>query len=893
MMIKNKKIVVLLVIVLLTLIVFLYFYSRKIEQVKLEVVSTEFYPPYVTLGSNPSAITAILTLPDSYQKPLNNQILIQRVTNKVLPVGVLRDDGKNEDKVANDNIYSGKILVRQTVADDVHLRAVALLTRKKKAISDEFSIISGAVVEAGSGGTVKNSEGITISMEAGSVDYPAFLSVKSLPAEAISAPVGKLPLKEVVKVDFRPLDPSLDVGGSTKPLKLVVPAPKKSIGGTFILAKEISVPIANEKTSGIYKRLTPIDTAALNPKNNTIETVTDFYYGIRSSGQYALLANLGSADISGEVCQGEVEPCPANEVKVPSVVVSNSSNTLVAVTDSNGEFQLHISGVESSTISAFDPLRGFTGQADVDQDNLKPEGEDIALRNTFFSSGYDPALTGIRNGGFECVTDNAGSPALCDGFWYCVNNGNQTGCSHQTQGQVEIMQQVALCPRSDSGGFDTECTENTPGVQWIKPSEGDWLLSISTGRESEGKVGSSLSQRIKVPTGATKLYFDYIFLSEEFNEWVGSKYDDSFKATLTPNGQAPINIVDMSINNTGEPDLVPCPSNTSAACLPEVAIFDCGFPGGDRTCGKIPFVSADRDATIQKWRTASVDVSAYAGSNQYLDLTFTANDNGDNIYDTQVLLDNIRFNTVFLDVKVIANSSSESALPGSAANARTDCNSPDQCIMHDLQGFIDSGDNSLRRYGANEILSQAGLNLRLRTNTQENPGQQARYRTVTNDAAFDLNAASLSSPYGPPQYDATPEALTMLANDSSCATENAREVCSANVYYVDTLSYASTSVQGYAFADEDHTNITRYDNDGITISARAIANCGKRGAILAHELGHLLIFESFISSLEHNVADANNFMKGCDQYGDWPGVRPEQKQHLLDCTSKFLADACN
>uniref|UniRef100_UPI003D0E9F27 choice-of-anchor X domain-containing protein n=1 Tax=Sedimenticola sp. TaxID=1940285 RepID=UPI003D0E9F27 len=214
MMIKNKKIVVLLVIVLLALIVFLYFYSRKIEQVKLEVVSTEFYPPYVTLGSKPSSITAILKLPESYQKPRNNQILIQRVTNKVLPVGVLRDDGKNEDKVANDNIYSGTILVRQTVADDVHLRAVALLTPKKKAVSDEFSIISGAAVEAGSGGTVKNSEGIAISMEPGSVDYPAFLSVKSLPAEAISAPVGKLPLKKVVKVDFRPLDPSLDVGGS-------------------------------------------------------------------------------------------------------------------------------------------------------------------------------------------------------------------------------------------------------------------------------------------------------------------------------------------------------------------------------------------------------------------------------------------------------------------------------------------------------------------------------------------------------------------------------------------------------------------------------------------------------------------------------------------------------
>jgi len=58
---------------------------------------------------------------------------------------------------------------------------------------------------------------------------------------------------------------------------------------------------------------------------------------------------------------------------------------------------------------------------------------------------------------------------------------------------------------------------------------------ISTGLGYTLEHGE-LKQRIFIPEYANKLIFDWNVLSEEFLEWIGSRYDDPFVVTITLEG---------------------------------------------------------------------------------------------------------------------------------------------------------------------------------------------------------------------------------------------------------------------------------------------------------------------------------------------------------------------
>jgi hypothetical protein len=105
-----------------------------------------------------------------------------------------------------------------------------------------------------------------------------------------------------------------------------------------------------------------------------------------------------------------------------------------------------------------------------------------------------------------------------------------------------------------------------------------------------------------------------------------------------------------------------------------IPVSDIDFPGGDSTIG------------MTGWLTASADVSQYSGSNEPLTLIirFELNDAGDTIYDSVVLIDAIRFNTVTLNAVVVEGTDADT-----------------ERIAKDVAR-------------ANEIWAQAGLLIRLR-----------------------------------------------------------------------------------------------------------------------------------------------------------------------------------
>ena len=140
------------------------------------------------------------------------------------------------------------------------------------------------------------------------------------------------------------------------------------------------------------------------------------------------------------------------------------------------------------------------------------------------------------------------------------------------------------------------------------PTEGDRMALVSTGLGLTTAVGS-FQQSIclpPLPPGATTLTltFDWNFFSEEFLEYCGSQFQDSFEVTFD----------DTTLLSRAIDDL--CDS-----VVPDDVEFDRG------------------DVHATGWLAQSIDMTPFAGSIGVL--KFGAEDVGDSIYDTVILVDRL------------------------------------------------------------------------------------------------------------------------------------------------------------------------------------------------------------------------------------------------------------
>jgi len=143
------------------------------------------------------------------------------------------------------------------------------------------------------------------------------------------------------------------------------------------------------------------------------------------------------------------------------------------------------------------------------------------------------------------------------------------------------------------------------------PRQGAFLGLLSTGL-GETVDGGALSQRLCVGADQRWLRFDWNFLSEEFLNFCDQGYDDRFQVKV--NG---IVVFERSVDQLCGGPLSPVPGLT----------FD-----------------VQDDVWGSNWQSASVDLHALTqGHATTLDLEFLVVDQGDQTYDSVVLLDRIRF----------------------------------------------------------------------------------------------------------------------------------------------------------------------------------------------------------------------------------------------------------
>lgn len=167
------------------------------------------------------------------------------------------------------------------------------------------------------------------------------------------------------------------------------------------------------------------------------------------------------------------------------------------------------------------------------------------------------------------------------------------------------------------------------------PISGKFMAIISTGLGFTDLTGS-VQQTFCIPEGIKTLSFWWKYYSEEFHEWCGSEYQDTFQADLTDRFGKKYKVVDLAVDDLCKPDC-----NYECQCLPG---FTCPSNMGSHYVGlTFSDVQFDQgDCWVTPWRKATYDVSALAGKGP-VTLRFYCTDQGDSIYDTAVLVDAVKF----------------------------------------------------------------------------------------------------------------------------------------------------------------------------------------------------------------------------------------------------------
>lgn len=155
-----------------------------------------------------------------------------------------------------------------------------------------------------------------------------------------------------------------------------------------------------------------------------------------------------------------------------------------------------------------------------------------------------------------------------------------------------------------------------PQLGSFSPTDGSKMGLISTGLGFTDNSGS-ISQKFCIPANATTLTLDWNFISEEFREYCGSIFQDFFRIDIiTENG----------------------------------AVYNLFYKAVDDVCGstfQVPFSFDVGDVWATGWNNVSLDISAIAAANagKSVTLKLSAGDVGDSIYDTAILVDNIKIAT--------------------------------------------------------------------------------------------------------------------------------------------------------------------------------------------------------------------------------------------------------
>jgi hypothetical protein len=160
-----------------------------------------------------------------------------------------------------------------------------------------------------------------------------------------------------------------------------------------------------------------------------------------------------------------------------------------------------------------------------------------------------------------------------------------------------------------------------------KPVIGKFMGIISSGMGYTVTTGT-VEQTFCVPKDIQEFYFYWKFYSEEFHEYCGSIFQDTFTAQFTSQSGSTLEIVNVAIDDLCDPD------DCANCCASEKCV---GLIPSD-----IPKFDIGDVHTTPKWQKAKINVTPVAGAGP-VNLSFFCTDKGDSIFDTVILFDSLKF----------------------------------------------------------------------------------------------------------------------------------------------------------------------------------------------------------------------------------------------------------
>ncbi len=163
---------------------------------------------------------------------------------------------------------------------------------------------------------------------------------------------------------------------------------------------------------------------------------------------------------------------------------------------------------------------------------------------------------------------------------------------------------------------------------FISPDEGTYMGIISTGLGYTTETGK-MSQSFNVPSNASSLTLKWNFLSEEFLEYIGSGYQDRFEVVLITEEFGEEVLISKTIDGIAADFGASAPTEE----IPE------GIPG-DLIAVSPDIVFDQGGVYMTGWQTSTFDLASYKG--KCVTLALRCADVGDSVYDTAILLDDIK-----------------------------------------------------------------------------------------------------------------------------------------------------------------------------------------------------------------------------------------------------------
>ena len=229
---------------------------------------------------------------------------------------------------------------------------------------------------------------------------------------------------------------------------------------------------------------------------------------------------------------------------------------------------------------------------------------------------------------------------------------------------LEITDADIINPDFESGeatGWTVEGDGRVIGQLGLSlPVGGKFMGVLSTGLGYTQQTGE-MKQTFCIPEGKNQLSFYWKFFSEEFVEYCGDIFQDTFEATLEVAQGGQLKLVSVAIDDLcavedcGGADPFGGPATGGGCGSHQYTVGQCqGEPGvckADTDCkqgpcvfGLIPStVGFDKDDVYNTpWQKLTKDVAGLSGSGP-VTLRLFATDTGDSIYDSAILVDSISF----------------------------------------------------------------------------------------------------------------------------------------------------------------------------------------------------------------------------------------------------------